>query len=149
MPKSSNGGQWSANLNKWATQSQKRIDAIFKESAQRVISVMQQRVPVDTGFCRASLVTSLTEMPKLLPDNVPPKDAAPGSFDADSFRVDTDIARMPSDGTLYVGYTAAYAQALEYGHSDKAPSGFVRLAAQQWPQIVKEVTAEAMKRAAA
>jgi len=47
---------------------------------------------------------------------------------------------------IYIGWTANYVGYLENGHSQKAPSGFVRLAAMRWPQTVKEVTAEARSR---
>src|SRR4051812_17193689 len=103
--------------------------AIAKQSAQAVASEAQSRIPVDTGFARASLTGSLTEMPLIVTD-----DAEANQNE----NIILAIAKMREGDTLFLGYTASYVLPLEYGHSAQAPAGFVRLAAQRWPAIVDQ-----------
>lgn len=135
-------GNFSAQVSAWVRETDQRIEAVFRESSQRVISDMQQRTPVDTGFARASVLVSTSAMPSI--DPAKKGDGKPHS--ADATQISLAIAGAEIGETIYAGYTAAYARALEYGHSKQAPNGMVRLAAQRWPQIVAEVSAEAEAR---
>jgi hypothetical protein len=47
---------------------------------------------------------------------------------------------------IYMGFVASYAAHVEYGARGRAAVGMVRLSAQQWPQIVNQVVAEAKAR---
>jgi hypothetical protein len=42
-----------------------RMTAVFRASAQEAISRMQDRIPKDTGYARASLQVSKEQMPKI------------------------------------------------------------------------------------
>jgi hypothetical protein len=134
---------FSSAVSDWVRQTEQRMTAVFRESTQRIIEQMQMRVPVDTGFARASIRVSTSEMPSILPEFKGQEDRA---YPYDGAAIALVIAGAEIGETIYVGYTAAYAVALEYGHSKQAPAGFVRLAAQNWPQIVAEVSSEAQAR---
>ncbi len=135
--------QFSAQVSDWVKQTQARMTAVFRESTQRVVSAAQARIPVDTGFARASIRGSLDSMPQI----DPAFRGQPGNTYADSGEVTLVIAGATLGQTIYVGWTANYVIYLENGHSQQAPSGFVRLAAMEWPRIVSEVSAEAKSRA--
>lgn len=137
------GLQFSATVGAWARKSEARMRAIFRESAQRTVSYAQERIPVDTGFARASVRASLASMPPINKGFVGEKGA---TYSPNAGFVTGVIASAGIGQTIHVGWTAAYVLALEYGHSRQAPSGFVRLAAQRWPQTVRAVTAEARQR---
>ena len=118
--------------------------AIFKESTQRMSSLMQSRIPVDTGFARASHRASLTSMPKI--DEKASKPTPGSHFSWNPTSVSVVIAQAKIGDKIYLGWTANYVPELERGHSRQAPSGFIRVSLLEWPRIVSEVTAAAKSR---
>lgn len=132
-----------ATVDGWVKETPQRLRGVFRESTRRVASSAANGVPVDTGFARASVRASLQAMPQADQDKPKGVEAVPFDFSD----VVLTIAKAELNDTIYVGWTANYAIHLEYGHSAQAPAGFVRLAAEQWPQIVSEVSAELKNRA--
>jgi len=112
----------------WIAKSDARMTAVFRQSAQDVIEEAQSRVNVDTGFLRSSGDTALNQTPA--GPAYPPEGGGSFAWDADSALV--VIARAQVGDTIVFGYTASYAPYVE----DRF--GFIRLAAQQWPQIVQK-----------
>lgn len=135
---------FAASVDDWVKETDARMLAVFRESTQRVTSIANNGIPVDTGFARASLQASTEEMPPIVDGK---KGEAGKVYPASFGQVSAVIANAQLGQVIYVGWTAAYVLPLEYGHSKQAPSGFVRLAAAQWSRIVSEVTAEAKSRA--
>jgi len=131
---------FSASVNKWVAKSERRIETVFKEAAQDVISEMQEvgpsvanpdshgtgHMPVDTGFLRASLQASLNSPAPAM--TFRPPDAKSVKYDPSP--VALVIAGAQLGQTIYATYAAAYAPRME------ARYGFVRLAAQNWQSIV-------------
>jgi hypothetical protein len=140
-----NNLQFGADVSKWVAATEARMLAVFRESTKRTVSIAQRRIPVDTGFARASIRASLSEMPMIDPNF---KNEGGGAVSWDQGEINLVIAGAVLGDTIYVGWTANYVGALEAGHSSQAPSGFVRLAALQWRQTVAEVSQEAQSRAA-
>ena len=136
--------EFSAQVSDWVKKTEARMTAVFRESTQRVVSAAQARIPVDTGFARASIRGSLSSMPQIDPSFHGTKG---NSYSDTTGQVTLVIAGANVGQTIYIGWTANYVQFLENGHSQQAPSGFVRLAALEWPRIVSEVSAEAKGRA--
>ena len=126
-----------ADVNAWVKETPERILAVFRQSTQEVASKAANGVPVDTGFARASIRASTSAMP--IADQEKPKDG--GSFPLDFSNITLTIANAQLNDTIFIGWSARYAIYLEFGHSSQAPSGFVRIAAEQWPQIVANVSA--------
>ena len=135
---------FAASVDDWTRATEQRMLAVFRESTQRVASIAANGVPVDTGFARASVRASLDEMPSI--DGGAKGERGKG-YSADFGNITLTIAGAQLGQTIYVGWTASYILALEYGHSKQAPAGFVRLAAAQWQQIVNGVVQEAQGRA--
>ncbi|AWN47132.1 hypothetical protein DK419_13095 [Methylobacterium terrae] len=127
----------------WVRETEGRIKAAFQESAQRVIEDMQRRVPVDTGFLRASLQVS----------NTVPVPADRSANEGTAYTYNPNAAALVIAGakigsTLYASYTAVYAARVNYGFVGTDALGrtynqqgrhFIELALQRWPQIVDEV----------
>lgn len=140
---------FSAQLNAWAKKSTDRMTAIFQESAQRVIEQAQTpgpsvanpgtaaggRMPIDTGFLRASMAVSFDGMPGG-PSRGDPKSA----YSYDNSEVTLVLARFKAGMTIYGGWTAEYAPFAEERYA------FMRGAAQNWQSIVTTVTQEAQER---
>ncbi|WP_290497628.1 hypothetical protein [Hyphomonas sp. UBA4494] len=139
---------FSATVDQWVRETKERMEAVFKESAQRVISDMQEPVgaggnmPVDTGFLRASLRASVNE-PSMSFTFRPDEG---GAYRYEATQVALTIAGADLGDTIYAVYSANYAHHVEYGAQGRAPRAFVRLAAQKWPQIVNQVALEARSR---
>lgn len=125
-----------AAVESWADKVPEAIDTIRKMSAQDVVSEMQTprgaggHLRVDTGFNRATLLASTSQMPTINPAARPPDDAAPNSFSYEGQQIELVIAGSELSDPLYFGYTASYAGIREY------EDGHVRLAAQNWREIV-------------
>jgi hypothetical protein len=133
-----------AQIDAWVQKSEARMLAVFKQSAQELSSLMQSRIPVDTGFARASHRASLTELPKVQPKTV--KDAPGTTYPYDQTAVSAVIAKAKLGDKIFLGWTADYVEQLERGHSQQAPSGFIRLSVLEWPRIIKDVTERAKSR---
>lgn len=138
-----------AQVSKWVAQTKERVETIVKESAQRVIAEAQKpvgqggRMRVKTGFLRASGQASTTSMPTI---SANASHVAGQGYDYSDAAIALVIAGARMGQTLYFGYTANYAAAREFGARGQTPDAFVRSASQMWPQIVKQVSREALAR---
>lgn len=141
-------GRFAAQVSAWAKKTEGRIEAVYKESAARVIRAAQVPVgsggnmPIDTGFLRASLVVGLGS-------DLPAQTFNPGEgrFSFDAISVDLVISGADIKTPITAAWTANYARHVEYGARGRAGHRFVGLAAQQWQGIVAEVCREAESRA--
>lgn len=125
-------------------------EAVFKESAQRLVAVMQTpgpsvanpdggrggALPIDTGFLRTSLQAVIGSSPPVSRDR--PSEDLTYSYDAGE--VNLVIAMAGIEDTITVAYTANYARFANYRYQ------FVGLAVQRWPGIVGEVEREVKAR---
>ncbi|MCP1550710.1 MULTISPECIES: HK97 gp10 family phage protein [Methylorubrum] len=135
---------FAAQVNDFVRQTQRRMEAVFRESAQRVITEMQTPVaqggnmPVDTGFLRASLrITKDAPLPM----------GAGRPDDAKTYAYNPTAASLVLAGagigdTLFASYTANYAGFVHYGREGRPGRQWVTMAAQRWPTIVAQVSAE-------
>jgi hypothetical protein len=124
---------FTAQLSAWAKKTQRRQQAILRASASDVIDLAQTPIakggnmPVDTGFLRNSLQSSLSGSTSL---------TGPDSYALVAGQMEPgDVARF--------GWTASYAGSVEYGTRGRPGRYFVRNAARQWPHIVKANVAKA------
>lgn len=134
--------KFDAQVDDWVRRTEERLQNVFHQSTQEVVSLAANGVPIDLGFARASIRASAQSMPPIDPQATN-KAGLPGDFSAAWAEVVLVIAGSKVGQTVYVGWTAAYVMPLEYGHSKQAPAGFVRLAAAQWPVVVDRVTLQA------
>jgi hypothetical protein len=147
-------------VSQWVLKTQKRQDAVLRESVQRLKDEMQKvgpsvanpaggeggNMPVDTGFLRASIQASF--------DGPIPMRAGAFADKSKTYAYDPAplvalIAKMKVGQTIWLTYGAAYARAVEYGARGHPGYAFVRKAAQKWPQIVEQVSKEAQQRSEA
>ena len=140
---------FAAQVQDFADDTERVHTAIFREAVQRVIKEMLKPrakggyMPVKTGFLRASLVMSKSEMPAMRDGAVP----AEGATYTEDDSVILVIAGAELGETLYAGFVAAYARAQNYGFGTHAGYLFVEMSAQKWAEIVAEVEAEYIRRA--
>lgn len=144
--------KFSVEIDEWAKATLKRQLAIFHESTKRLVSKAQSRVPIDTGFARASVRGSTRSMPPIDQSKSAPfipgrKPRSGAVYSYDRGDITAVIIGAKLGDVIYVGWTANYVPYLEKGHSKQAPSGFVAISAMEWPQIVREVIEQAKARA--
>jgi hypothetical protein len=139
---------FAAQVADWCHGVEGAVEAIFRASVQDVVAEMQKpakaggRMRIKTGFLRASLMGSASQMPTIDPTFRPIE----GRTYPESGAVEALIAGADIEQPLYFGYTAAYAGHREYGAHGQPPDAFVRTAAQGWQQIVAKNEAELMRR---
>lgn len=136
--------------------------AIYQEAVQRVINIAQNPVgdggnmPVDTGFLRASIVANLTgDIPPATKPTLTKDGKAAPVAGYTGAEVNLVIQGATLDKPITVAWTAVYAARVEFGFVGQDSLGrtfnqkgraFLRLAAQNWPDIVAMVTKEANER---
>lgn len=138
---------FSATVSEWARQTEARMTAVFRSSAQamrdEVSTTVDEggRLPVKTGNLRRSLLMSTAAMPTTKPGQT-------WSSEQPDFEMVIGSAELGDK--IYLGFQAAYARRLEYGFQGQDAlgrtyhqegRGFVAAAAQRWPQIVAEQAA--------
>jgi len=126
-----------ATVKKFIGKSERRLEAITKQSVQDLIEQVQLptgkggRMRIDTGFLRASGQASLNGMPTgpSRPVSSEPTFYNDGSGEVPDTVVLT-IARFKMGGRIWFGWTANYAKHRE------AHDAFLRLGVQNWQSIV-------------
>lgn len=137
---------FSAQVSEHVRRYKQRMDAVFKESAQEVVSRAQTsqpsvtvtggtfvvgKIPVgEAGFLRDSLISGIN---------------GSYSFEGPESYV-LAIAGADIGDTIQAGWTAEYAPYVEYGTKYMDGRFFLRANAQQWQQIVNENSARLMGR---
>ena len=124
---------FSAQIDDWVRKSENRMEAVFKTAAQDLsIAVTTPksrggRMPVDTGFLINSIMAGINQTPSgpSVRTTEPERD---DYVMGNSIAVEINSAKVGDK--IVFGFTAAYAPYMEY------QNGFVRLNAQQWPEIV-------------
>lgn len=140
--------QFAADIERWAEATEAKLRAVFRMSAQDVIEVMQEvgpsktnpastgtgRMPVATGFLRASLRVQLNADPP--PANVanPNPD---GRYSFNPAAATLVINQAEIGDRVTAGFTANYARAVDLGTSKFPGYHFVEYASGQWQQIVR------------
>jgi hypothetical protein len=125
---------FTADINKFISSSNDRIEAVFKQSIQEVIQEAQTDynkggfTPRDTSFLINSGQAAIGRVP-IGPDERP-DDYTPRDWDAGE--TITTINRWRVGEALYFGWTANYARVMENRFM------FMRKAAQNWQSIVQK-----------
>lgn len=130
---------FAAQVKAFAVKCKARQEAIFRESASRVMAnanipeAQGGKMPVDLGFLRNSVAASTAGMPT---------EASPPELVFSTLKVGESV---------YAGWTAVYAMRQEYGFVGEdslgrvyaqSGKGFLRAQVQNWDFIVAEVTKE-------
>lgn len=137
---------FTAQINDWVGETNERIEAVFKKSTERTIEMMQRPVakggnmPVDTGFLRNSLQTSLNSPILAVLENP----GIPVAYDGQGITL-TILGAEVGD-TIYAVYGANYAGFVEYGANGRPGRAFVRQAAAKWKSTVSQTALELQQR---
>lgn len=136
------GNQFGIEVGQWTRSMKDYTKAVFHESVLELISIMQTpvqqggRMPVDTGFLRASLEVGTTPVENLSwmhPGH------SQGQFSWSIAEVERTVRSAKVGDIVYMVYQSETADWLEFGTSENRAYGFQRGAVQQWPSIVRRV----------
>lgn len=115
-------GSFSADVSSWVKKAGDRSDAFCRvfcsELAERVVA----RTPRDTGFAASQWQPSIN-----------------GSLIGDANTVTLAATQVKAGDTFALTNNVAYIRQLEYGHSQQAPNGMVRVTLAEAPQIAQAV----------
>lgn len=116
-----------AQIRGWSERALRNLDLIVAQSTAEVIAIAQEpkgrggRMPIDTGFLRNSLQSTLMGNTQL---------SGPASY--------IMIAgNMKAGDVAEFGWTAEYARHVEYGAQGRRPAHFAKGAAMAWSSIVE------------
>ncbi|WP_040263673.1 HK97 gp10 family phage protein [Pseudomonas massiliensis] len=125
-------GSFALDLAKFAQQSQDAIDETLQEVVIELGNSLIRMSPVDTGRFRGNWQFSIgTPASGSLDTNDP-------SGNETSARIVGDSILFKAGETAYIVNNLPYAIPLEYGHSEQAPSGMVRITLARFQAIVEE-----------
>lgn len=120
---------WSIPLDKLAARAGLGLETVARKATLQLFQAVVLRSPVDTGRFRANWNVSYGA----------PLETTTSS--TDKGRADIETAKaltLPIGGVQYLSNGLPYANRLEFGYSKQAPSGMVRLAAQEFSAYVQK-----------
>lgn len=137
---------FAAAVDAWTKKSKARCTAVLRQSTQSLIDDAQTvgpsvenpsggaggKMPIATGFLRASMAISLDGMP-----SGPSRGDANSAYSYDDSAVTLKLAGVEVGKTIYAGWCAEYAPYVEERY------GFCRSAAQNWQSHVNAAIAQA------
>lgn len=137
-----------AEVDAWIAETEQRLVTVGRSAIGDLVNEAQTSVgkggkmPVDTGFLRASGLSNLNSLPagpsqKQL--TTPLSYPSPDDYTTQG-KVAVDLARMTLNDTFYFGWTAQYASKIEVRY------GFVEGAVQNWQSHVTKRAEELMRR---
>lgn len=124
---------FSQQLTAFVNGSKDKIDRVVKDSTQVLLSNVIYGTPKDTGAAQGNWQASVGQ---------------PKTGTTDRTGADAAVAEMKSvvpdeaGNVVYLSNNLPYIRKLEYGHSQQATQGMVRVNAVMWPQIVQEQIAK-------
>lgn len=114
--------QFEIDLDGWARRNSLHINDVVRAVASRLFENIVRRTPVDTGWARANWVASIDEKIETGPGKAP--EGVTGIEPADFNKV---IDTGEAGNIFWLQNGVPYIHALEYGHSQQAPTGMVRV----------------------
>ena len=120
-------------VHRWLDGCEDAMDYVVREATRKLLSYIQRPIakggvmPVDTGFLRNSLISSVQGGITI-----------PG---ADVYVIATEQLKVGSVADFT--WTARYARYVEYGTSKMGPRRFVGKGIDNWPRFVEEAVVQA------
>jgi hypothetical protein len=125
-------GSFALQLAQFAEQAKEAIDSTLREVVIEIGNSVIRMSPVDTGRFRGNWQFSIGS-PAAGTLDVADKDGSVAMA-----RIEGDSLLFKAGETAYIVNNLPYAIPLEYGHSDQAPGGMVRVTLARFQQIIEE-----------
>lgn len=125
-------------VDRWIAKAKARTDIAVRAVSLEALTRVTTRTPVDTGFARAQWSVS-RNAPKAGSGGVDPSGAATIAAGA------ATIESVRAGDRVYITNNAPYINRLEWGHSQQAPNGMVRLTVRELQQMVNAAVVRAKR----
>lgn len=134
-----NNEVFKANFVKRLMEAGNRADDLTRKVAEEMMKAMVRRSPVDTGRFRGNWQTGVNVT------NVGSNNASDTTGDSSLARLREILRGWQAGQTIYMTNALPYAKRLEYGWSQQAPQGMVRLTIAEFGQHLRASAEEAKK----
>lgn len=115
-------------LRRFGIKSKRKMVRVMRASVLEAAAQIIERTPVDTGFARAGWYATVN-----------------GVAQGETF-ASFEFQKAELGDRIGLASNVEYIRPLEYGHSEQAPLGMVRVTAALWPSIVGDIAKrEALK----
>jgi hypothetical protein len=133
---------FSLGLDAFVQKTKANADTVVRQASLSVLSSVVKRSPVDTGRFRGNWQTTVANPATgtLERDDKGVKGSPPGPEVYSSAL--NALAGTKAGETVWIVNNLPYAQRLENGWSDQAPTGMVRLTVNEFEKYVKDATAQ-------
>lgn len=131
-----NDGSFAAQIAAFAEQAKEAMDATVRDIVVELGGSLIRMSPVDTGRFRGNWQFSI-DMP-----TQGTLDALDPNGTATQARLEGDAIMFKAGTTAFMVNNLPYAIPLEYGHSDQAPGGMVRITLARFQQIVLDAASK-------
>lgn len=130
-------GTFALDVTRWVDQANGRLDLVVKKIAMDLFSRVILRSPVRSGRFRGNwqVITGETE-------DVPKLDAVDTSGATTIANAVANVLAAPPGETITLVNSLPYARRLEYGWSQQAPAGMVRITVQEFITAAEQAAAE-------
>ena len=128
--------KFSATVERWATQTEERMEAVFRRAVLTLLHDVEDRTPVVTGTLRASLMASTTGFFPLKKG----KEAIQAASSGHDYTL--VINNMELGEVLRANFIANYAKYVEDGSRGRPARKMVALAVQDWQGHVDRAVAQ-------
>lgn len=126
----SSGSVFSAQIAEFVKKANGNIDLVVRRVALDMFSRVIQKSPVDEGRFKSSYVVSINSIPSGDPGTID-KSGAP-SFQ----RVNAAVLQLKGGDVITMCSNLSYSRRLEFGWSQQAPAGMVRLTISEFSGVV-------------
>lgn len=123
-------------VSNWTRKTEAKIETAIRKIAIDVFAEVIMMSPVDTGRFRGNWQVAIGSMPS---GTVELDDKAGTAVLS---KAQAQAMGLKAGQTIFLVNNLPYAQALEYGLSQQAPGGMIRLTVQRWKPIVEAVGRE-------
>ena len=123
-------GNFSLDLTKFIEHAQGNIDKAVRQTVAIIAQELDQRTPRDTGRLAANWQFGKYSPPSGVVTTVA---LAPGAVGA---RIAAESATVRAGGVVWIVNNLPYAGRIEYGYSQKAPEGMVRITLANLPAAI-------------
>jgi hypothetical protein len=124
------------DVSKWTAKTQAKIETAIRKIAIDVFAEVIMMSPVDTGRFRGNWQVAIGSVPT-------------GTLEIDDKTGTATLSKaqatamgLEAGQSIFLVNNLPYAMALEYGLSQQAPGGMIRLTVQRWKPIVEAVGRE-------
>ena len=124
-----------ADIERWTDRAEQKLDDSAKNIVKEVFIRIVHRTPVASGRLKGSWGLGMN-----VPEAIASTLDASGSITI-AFMT-TKLASMQIGGNIIIYNSQPYARRIEYGYSNKAPQGMVRITIAELPQIARMVAGQ-------